>query len=243
VPLVASLRNPVMLAQSLATVDRLAGGRLLLGMSIGSAGRWAASAELEFDASDATFHQRAGRLSEAIDVLRKLWTSDEPVGHDGRYYHFEPLTIQPRPMHKRRIPIALTGTADASLKRVATLADGWFTSSQSVALFHERKAHVDALAREAGRDPAELGVALQAAFHLDDDGDRARQDGAASLPGYTSNQPLSDVSMFFGSPKEVAANLRALAGDGLRYVVARLVSNDLTRQGELIQQLKAHLAD
>jgi alkanesulfonate monooxygenase SsuD/methylene tetrahydromethanopterin reductase-like flavin-dependent oxidoreductase (luciferase family) len=93
VPLVASLRNPVMLAQSPATVDRLAGGRLLLDMSVGSAGRWAASAELEFDASDATFQQRAGRLSEAIDVLRKLWTANEPVGYDGRYYRFPPLSI------------------------------------------------------------------------------------------------------------------------------------------------------
>jgi alkanesulfonate monooxygenase SsuD/methylene tetrahydromethanopterin reductase-like flavin-dependent oxidoreductase (luciferase family) len=212
-------------------------------MSIGSAGRWAASAELEFDASDATFHQRAGRLAEAIDVMRQLWTADEPDGYDGRYYQFPPLSIQPQPMHKRRIPIYLAGTAEPALKRIARLADGWFTSSQSVALFQERKAVVDNLARGFGRDPAEIGVALQTAFHLDDDGDRARRDGAASLPGYTSSQPLSDVSMFFGSPAEVAANVRALAGDGLRSVVARLVSNDLARQGELIQQVRAILAN
>ena len=173
-------------------------------MSVGSAGRWAASAELEFDASDATFHQRAGRLSEAIDVLRKLWTANEPVGYDGRYYRFPPLSIQPQPMHKRSIPIYLTGTAEPALKRVACLGDGRFTSSQSIDLLHKRKAHVDAVAREAGRDPAEIGMALQAAFHLDDDGDRARQDGAGSLPGYTSNQLLSDVSMFFGSPQTFA---------------------------------------
>ena len=242
VPLVAPLRNPGMLAQSRATVDRLAGGRLVLGMSIGSANRWAVSAELEFDASDATFHQRAGRLSEAIEVMRKLWTAVEPVGHEGRYYRFPPLTIQPRPMHNRQIPIYLTGTEEPAMRRVARRADGWFTSSPSVALFRERKAKLDAMAREFGRDPAQIGVALQAAFHLDDDGDRARQDGAASLPGYTSNQPLSEVSMFFGSPQEVAANVRALATDGLCYVVARLVSNDLSSQGALIQRTKALLS-
>jgi alkanesulfonate monooxygenase SsuD/methylene tetrahydromethanopterin reductase-like flavin-dependent oxidoreductase (luciferase family) len=146
-------------------------------------------------------------------------------------------------MHKRSISIYLTGTAEPALKRVARLGDGWFTSSQSIDLFRERKAHVDALAREVGRDPADISVALQAAFHLDDDGDRARQDGAASLPGYTSNQLLSDVSMFFGSPEEVAANVRLLAADGLRSVAARLVSNDIARQGALIRQVKALLDD
>lgn len=242
VPLVAPLRNPVMLAQSLATLDRISGGRLLLGMSIGSAGRWGASAELEFDASSATFHERAGRLTESVAILRKLWTANEPVAHEGRYYQFEPLSIQPQPMHKRAIPIYLTGTLEPALRRVARIGDGWFTSSQSVDLFRERRAEVDGYAREYGRDPGEIGVALQAAVHLDEDGDRARQDGAAGLPDYTSNQPLSDVSMFFGSPTEVAANVRELAGMGIRYVVARLVSNDLARQGALIQQVKAELA-
>jgi alkanesulfonate monooxygenase SsuD/methylene tetrahydromethanopterin reductase-like flavin-dependent oxidoreductase (luciferase family) len=243
VPLVAPLRNPVMLAQSLATLDRIAAGRLLLGLSIGSSGRWAGSAELEFDASDATFHERAGRLSETVGILRDLWTATEPAGHEGRYYSYEPLAIQPQPMHRRAIPIYLAGTAEPALKRVARIGDGWFTSSPSVDLFRERKKMVDDFAAGYGRDPREIGVALQAAFHLDEDGDRARQEGAASLPGYTSNQPLSELSMFFGSPAEVAANVRELAGMGVRYVVARLVSNDLARQGALIQQVKALLAN
>lgn len=243
VPLVAPLRNPVVLAQSLATLDRIAGGRLLLGMSIGSAGRWGASAELEFGASDATFKQRAGRLSESVGILRELWTATEPVGHEGRYYGFPPISIQPQPMHRRAIPIYLTGAMEPALRRVARIGDGWFTSSQSLELFRQRKDAVDAYAQEYGRDPADIGVALQAAVHLDEDGDRARHDGAAGLPGYASNQPLSEVSMFFGSPAEVAATIRELADMGMRYVVARLVSNDIAAQGKLVKQVRALLAN
>ncbi len=242
VPLVAALRNPVVLAQALATLDRIASGRLVLGMSIGSAGRWGASAELEFDASDAVFNQRAGRLSECIEVMRRLWTAEEPFAFDGKYYHFQALAIQPRPMHKRAIPIYLTGVAEPAMRRVARLADGWFTTFKTLDEFTERKAVMDGLIRGYGRDPSEVDIALQVAFHLDEDGDRARERGAASIAGYTSNQPLSEISPFFGSPEEVANNIRPLLDLNLKAIVARLVSNDLASQGKLIGQLREHLA-
>jgi alkanesulfonate monooxygenase SsuD/methylene tetrahydromethanopterin reductase-like flavin-dependent oxidoreductase (luciferase family) len=240
--LVASLRNPLLLAQALATLDRIASGRLLLAMSVGSAGRWAASAEVEFDASDAVFHQRAGRLGECIAIMRRLWTADEPFAYEGKYYKFRELSIQPRPMHKRSIPIFLAGIVEPAQRRIARIADGWLTSVRSIDGFMEQRDQIDAYARECGRDPSEISVALRVAFHLDDDGDRARAMGSASVQTSASNRSLSDVSPCFGSPEEVARNIRPLLDRGLVSVTGRLVTDDLMDQERLIGELKQHLA-
>src|SRR5207237_8587205 len=77
---VLPLRNPVLAAKELATLDFLSGGRMLLAVGVGN------EETREFDACGVPKNERGGRLDEGIEVMRRLWHEDE-VTHDGRYFH------------------------------------------------------------------------------------------------------------------------------------------------------------
>jgi alkanesulfonate monooxygenase SsuD/methylene tetrahydromethanopterin reductase-like flavin-dependent oxidoreductase (luciferase family) len=100
VPLIAGLRNPVLLAHTLATLDVISSGRLLFGVSVAPQYKFA---EYEFEACGVPFKQRAGRLEETIRVMRRLWT-EEKFSFEGKYYRFREIGIQPKPV-QRPIPI------------------------------------------------------------------------------------------------------------------------------------------
>src|ERR1041385_2595405 len=99
VPLIAGLRNPVLLAHSLATLDVISSGRIIIGVSAGPQYKFA---EQEFEACGVPFNQRAGRLEEAIQLMRRLW-AEESVSFQGKYYRLNDIGIQPRPV--QTIPI------------------------------------------------------------------------------------------------------------------------------------------
>ena len=155
--LVLPQRQTVLVAQQAAEVDVLSQGRLRLGVGVG----WA---EPEFQALNADFHTRGKRIEEQIAVLRALWTQ-EVVTFRGRWHHLEEMGIRPRPL-QRPIPIWLGGSADASLRRVASIGDGWMESTDSDEEARQCVERLHGYAREAGRDPQTLGI--QAAIALVD---------------------------------------------------------------------------
>jgi alkanesulfonate monooxygenase SsuD/methylene tetrahydromethanopterin reductase-like flavin-dependent oxidoreductase (luciferase family) len=119
VPLILALRNPVLTAHSLATLDVISGGRTIVGVS---AGHHYQFAQREFEACGVPYHQRAGRLNESIHLLRRLWT-EASFAFVGKYYRFEVLGIVPRPI-QRPIPIWITaGDNESALRRVARLGE------------------------------------------------------------------------------------------------------------------------
>ena len=111
------LRNPVLMAKTASTLDRLSGGRLTLGMSLG--GR-----DHEFGPLGVSVRTRVSKLTEGLMVMRKLW-SEENVTFHGRHYHMDGVNMEPKPVQQPSIPIIMGGRADAVLKRSAELAEGW----------------------------------------------------------------------------------------------------------------------
>lgn len=107
--------SPLAVANSLATLDYLSGGRLTLGLGIG----WSAA---EYEALGAPFDHRGERLEEMISLFKAAW-SDDPASHEGRFYPFHNVRVLPKPAHP--IPIWLGGTSDAAIERAARLADGY----------------------------------------------------------------------------------------------------------------------
>jgi probable F420-dependent oxidoreductase len=142
-------RQTVLVAKQAADVDVLSGGRLRLGVGIG----WA---EPEFQALNEDFHTRGKRLEEQVAVLRALFTQDVVTFH-GRWHHIEEMGIRPLPV-QRPIPIWLAGEADAALRRVAAIADGWapMMAPDEKARIAIRQLH--AYARAAGRDPKSIPI-------------------------------------------------------------------------------------
>jgi len=113
--LVLPLRRPVVAAKQLATIDALAGGRLILGIGAG----WLAA---EFDACGVPFRERGGLTDEAVDVLRACW-ADAPASFDGPTVSFTDMKVRPQPA--RPIPIWVGGTSRPALRRAVERGDGW----------------------------------------------------------------------------------------------------------------------
>ncbi len=115
---VLPLRNPVATARAVASLDLLSNGRFIFGIGIG----WL---EEEFAAVGMDFHNRARRTAEYLELMKALWTSDDPA-YQGTTVSIEGVKFMPKPLHKPHPPIVLGGTTDASLRRAARLADGWY---------------------------------------------------------------------------------------------------------------------
>jgi probable F420-dependent oxidoreductase len=141
--LILPQRNPIVLAKELATLDRLTGSRVELGIGVG----WL---EEEFAALGVPFAGRGKRTDEYIDVLRRLWREDE-TAYDGDFTKFAPLKSFPKPASATGPKIHIGGHTEAAARRAGRIGDGFFpgrAGAELVALLDEmRKAAAD-----AGRD-------------------------------------------------------------------------------------------
>jgi probable F420-dependent oxidoreductase len=145
--------NPVVVAKQAASLDKLSGGRLTLGIGIG----WSRE---EFDALGVPFGRRAARTAEYVAAMRTLWR-DDVASFGGNFVSFDSIRINPKPVGDRRIPVVLGGNSDAALRRVAGWGDGWYGFNlDGVAAVRERVGELERLCAESGRDRAELRLAV-----------------------------------------------------------------------------------
>lgn len=148
-------RAPTMVAKMAETLDRLSGGRLILGLGGGSAD----DEHRAFGLGVRSPKDKTDGLEEAVTIIRGLW-SEPSFTFAGRLYRTEAAELEPKPA--RRIPIWLGTYAPRSLAVTGRLADGWIPSlghapADELVLMRER---VLETAREAGRDPAQITCAL-----------------------------------------------------------------------------------
>lgn len=117
------LHNPIELAEQVATLDALSGGRAMLTIAQG----WRAE---EFAAFGLDPRDRAGRLTEGLELLTQLWTKDE-VTFEGR--HFRVIGVRPRnrPVQRPHPPLWLGASSPAAVRRAARLGYPWFTSAHT----------------------------------------------------------------------------------------------------------------
>jgi len=142
-------RQAALVAKQAAEVDVLSGGRLRLGVGIG----WN---DVEYEALGEDFHTRGRRVEEQIAVMRALWTQ-EIVSFHGHWHHITDAGINPLPT-QRPIPLWMGGGAEPVIRRVARLADGWFPQFRPDERGRETLQRLFDYAREAGRDPASIGI-------------------------------------------------------------------------------------
>jgi probable F420-dependent oxidoreductase len=144
-------RNPAELAKQWATLDLLSGGRALPAFGLGIVH------PNEQQAFGVERSERVGRFEEMLPLLRRLWTEDV-VDHDGEFFHYEGLRIEPKP--SKALDVWMGGKAPAELRRVGRLADGWLASFAMPDRCREGRAEIEAAASEAGRaiDPEHFGA-------------------------------------------------------------------------------------
>jgi probable F420-dependent oxidoreductase len=150
--------NPVLLARRLTTLDVLSGGRLRVGLGIG----WSPD---EYEAAGTPWPERGKRADELIDALRAIWTTD-PVEFRGRYYRIPRSFIGPKPVQQPHPPIYMAAYTEGALKRVARTADGWFPVGIPLGGVAPMFESIKAMARQAGRDPAQLALVVRANLEI-----------------------------------------------------------------------------
>ncbi|MDP1820389.1 MAG: LLM class F420-dependent oxidoreductase [Acidimicrobiales bacterium] len=147
--LILPQRNPVIVAKEVATLDRLSGGRVELGIGIG----WL---EEEFDALGVPFADRGKRTDDHVAVLRALW-DEGAASHESEYTSFTDAYSRPRPTQPR-IPIVIGGHSKAAARRAGRLGDGFFPGRGSHEELAQLIAVMRATATEHGRDPDAIEV-------------------------------------------------------------------------------------
>jgi alkanesulfonate monooxygenase SsuD/methylene tetrahydromethanopterin reductase-like flavin-dependent oxidoreductase (luciferase family) len=142
------LHAPVDVAEQVATLDVITGGRFIFGAGLGYR-------DVENVALGVDPRARVGRLEEGLEVLERLW-SGEPVSYHGKHFRLQNVRISLRPLQQPRPPIWLAANADVGVKRAARLADAWLmnphttltTLERQLTLFHDTR---DALGRPPAR--------------------------------------------------------------------------------------------
>ncbi|HXP73626.1 MAG TPA: TIGR03619 family F420-dependent LLM class oxidoreductase [Stellaceae bacterium] len=146
--LILPVRNPVLLAKQLSSMDQLSQGRLLLGVASGWYKR-------EFDSVGVPFEKRGKIMDESLTILNRLWTEDVVVG-DYPPYTMKAAVMFPKPYQRPRPPILIGGYVDRVLKRAGVSADGWLTYFYTPQSFTKSWKKVCDFAAEAGKEPATL---------------------------------------------------------------------------------------
>lgn len=154
--LILPQRETALVAKQAATFDVLSNGRFRLGVGIG----WN---EVEYLALNQNFHTRGRRIEEQIQLLRQLWA--EPlVTFNGRWHTIPDAGINPLPVQPSGIPIWLGGHADAVLRRIARLGDGWLPTYRRAADAQPHLEKLDQYLAENGRSRADIGIEARFSF-------------------------------------------------------------------------------
>ena len=160
--LLPALRNPVVLAHIVGTLDRLAEGRVILGVGIATDGP---AIRKEFAAVGVPFERRVGRFLETLAICRALWSRDH-VSFSGKHFTLEDVTMEPKPHRAGGPPIWIGGSGPTALREAANF-DAWFPTGPHVEFFAEHFPRIQAAARAAGRKPDAVTGAAYVTLALD----------------------------------------------------------------------------
>src|SRR2546428_249425 len=144
--LLPALRNPVVLAHVVGTLDRVAEGRVILGVGIAAD---TPAIRREFAAAGVPFERRVGRFLETLEICRALWRRGG-VSFSGKHLTLQDVTMEPKPHRPGGPPIWIGGSGPTALREAARF-DAWFPTGPSVDFFAERWPGVQSAARAAGR--------------------------------------------------------------------------------------------
>ncbi len=176
------IRPPAVLAKMAATVDQISAGRLVFGIGAGGfavadpAGL--ALVRREFDAYGipvVSAAEAVGALGEACQIVRRMWTENEPFDFEGRYYTLKGAICEPKPAQRPSPPMLIAAAGErVSLRIVAENADIWVCPVRDAQELRRKSAVLERHCAEIGRDPAEIARAVQMILRPEDQADPGR---------------------------------------------------------------------
>lgn len=189
--LIAPYRPALLAAKMLASLDALSRGRLILGVGVG----WSRD---EFAALGVPFHQRGRLTDETLRAWMAAWTEERP-SFRGAFVAFDRVRFGPKPIQRPRPPLWIGGHSRAALERAVRFGDGWHATRLTLPDLGAKLEELRAIAQAAGRDAAELTVALKLNLRL--------------------GQPAVAAADLAGSPAEISDRLWAYQRLGVDHFV------------------------
>jgi len=212
--LLSLLHNPVNLAKSLATLDRLSQGRLIVGLGIGNT-----SSIDVLEAFGISRTTRGRRFEEGLELMKELWKG-EPVTFRGEFYNTTELFISPLPVQSPHPPIWFGGHAQNALRRAARFGDGWMEAgARSTAAMKDELATLRQFLEEEGRDPAEFTISKRVIVAVEDKRSTAYERLKDWYLAHGSNINRLEQEAVFGTPDECIEGLTEVAMGGVNLIV------------------------
>jgi alkanesulfonate monooxygenase SsuD/methylene tetrahydromethanopterin reductase-like flavin-dependent oxidoreductase (luciferase family) len=239
------LRRPVQAAQTLASIDLLSGGRLVLTVGAAFPGQFGVPQHV---LSDVPWERRFTRLDETVALWRQLWATPEGGGSfQGELLRYADLPPMTAPFRPGGPPVWLGGASESALRRTGRRYDGWMPYPPKADTYADGLAAVRAAAIEAGRDAAAVTPALFVSVVITDTVERGHEllgTFAEASYGLPLDQLEQIQALAAGPPEVVAEKLRGYVAAGARHLMVRIATTSLESQREQLEQiikLKGHL--
>ena len=228
----AGMRNPAQLGKTIATVDNIAGGRVIAGLG----GGWMPR---EFTDFGMPFHgtgQRLKQLAETVELFKRMWGDEDEVTFDGDFVKASGVVCQPKP--PRKVPILIGGAGEqVTMKIAAREADIWNNlAGQQAVLDHK----IDVLHRhcdEIGRDPADVVASQQCLVTIAPDAERAgpMADQAQRIFGGHMGDPKGPLAIT-GTPERCAEQIQKHIDLGCTMFVIEFFGKDTQEPAQLFAE-------
>ena len=231
------LRRPVQAAQTLASIDLLSAGRLVLTVGAAFPGRFGLP---QHELSGVPWERRFTRLDETVALWRQLWTDPGTASFHGDLLHFDGLPPMTAPRRPGGPPIWLGGGGPSALRRAGRRYDGWMPYPPEPADYRRGLATVRQAAREAGRPVADITPALFVSVAVTDSaasGRRLLEEFSQASYGMPLAQLETIQALAAGPPEYVAERLRGYVAAGARHLACRIATTSLAAQREQLDQV------
>ena len=231
--LLAALRQPVLLAQTIGTVDLISNGRLIIGAGVG--GSYNEDQRREWLAAGVPSSQRARRLEEIVQILGGL-SSSEPFSLSGRHFNLDQVSVEPKPVQQGGVPILLAShwraQQEAQMMRAARLGNGLISISDTPEEYAKLTQKVRAAMSELGRDSANFETAMYLTVNLGEDISKAEAEAGEFMMRYYGSNIWGSRWGPFGDPERVKARMAEYFEAGAQTLVVRIATFEPERQLE-----------
>jgi probable F420-dependent oxidoreductase len=236
--IILPLRDPVLIAKTVASLDVLSGGRMIFGVGVGG------DHPAEYAAMRVPLAERGGRANESLEIVRGLLTGAR-FSYAGRHYAVRDVSIAPRPLQPA-VPIWVGGTSEAALRRAARHGDGWIAAFASERKFARLADTLRGLLAAEGRSAAAFTFGTFLFVNLGPDATEARAAGARYIERVYQLDGATILDRFgaAGPVEACAERVQAHIEAGARYVVLSPVCGyrewprQLAACGELLARVR-----
>ncbi len=221
--LVLPYRHPLSWARVAVSVERLARGRLIMGVGVG----WMVE---EFAALGLPFKERGRMTDEQLEIIGRLWT-EEHISFEGQHYRFHDLAFYPKPLQQPRLPIWVGGEGAAARRRAAKYGDAWFPYFVRITPARLRSYYdeVRRLAEQYGRQPEAVALTCCSAIEV------------------TRDPVPQDEEVLRGSPEQLLTALQAYQACGVQHMALQFSvprwPERLEQIARFAQEVMPHLQD